>query len=45
MTIDDARKQLLNDPEFRKEYERFDLRFELHILWLRFTLFLHSLFD
>ncbi len=44
MNLQDYKKKALQNPEFKKEYERFDLFFDLGELWLRFKLWIRSLF-
>lgn len=44
MNLQDYKKKALENPEFRKEYERFDILFELQELWLRIRLWIRSKF-
>lgn len=34
MNLKEFKKELMKNPEFKKEYERFDLWFEIQQLWL-----------
>ena len=38
MKIQNARKRLLKNPEFKKEYKKFDLLWELEKLSIRFKI-------
>lgn len=40
MNIQEARKQLMKNPKFKKEYEKFDLMWELEKLWINFKIWL-----
>jgi len=43
MKLEEVKKRLLKNPNFRKEYERFDLIFELQQLWTRFKIWVRSI--
>lgn len=45
MKLKDHLNKALQDPAFRKEYERFDLFFELGQLWLQFKLWFYNKFS
>lgn len=40
MTLEEAKNKLLKDPAFKKEYERFDLWFEIQQKWLELQILL-----
>jgi len=43
MNLQQYKQKLLREnPGFRKEYEKFDLLFEIRVLWLRFTSWLRG---
>jgi glutaredoxin-related protein len=44
MNLKDFKKELLKNPEVKKEFERFDLWFELQQLWLEFKCILNKTF-
>ena len=35
MKLEELKKELLKDPEFKKEWESFDLRLEIQEIWIR----------
>lgn len=39
---DYIKQKLEDDPEFRNEYYRFDLKFELEMLWFRIKMWIKS---
>ena len=45
MKLNELKKVLFKDPEFKKEWERFDLWLEMQMFWIRFKIKVLSLFD
>ncbi len=43
MTPEQLKKELLKDPEFKKEYKRFDLWFEIQELWIKIKMFIKNI--
>jgi len=44
MNLKEYKKKALQNPSFKKEYERFDLCFELQEVWIRIRIWFLSLF-
>ena len=43
MKLQEHKQKLLKNPKFKKEYEKFDLWFELQQLWLEFRCWLKEI--
>lgn len=44
MNLKEYKRKALKDPSFRKEYERFDPRMEIEILWMKAKMYFRNLF-
>ena len=43
MDSEEFKKKLLQNPKFKQEWEKFDLLFELEMLWLKIKLWYFSI--
>ena len=45
MDLKEFKQELFKNPEFKKEYERFDLWFEIQMKWLELKIIIKSWFS
>lgn len=45
MNLEELKEELLKDPEFKKEYEKFNLKFWLEETWIEIKLWFVSRFS